>query len=544
MIKTSTNNFSKYELRKLLSFIFIYILSLYTSLSFPTPDSGFSAIWLPNGILLGFLLISNQTKWLWYISLSVVLAVIIQIFHLAFSATSTLLFIFVNVIEVLLATIILKHYCDISEGFKNKQQLVLFFFITIFITSLSAIIPTVYLTSVNDSFLFFNTYIAWFSSAAIGLIFVTPIIIYFKSSNYNLYRKKNLKFLFYLIVTIALSYLSFGLYYDVTHQVFPLLLLMLVLMWASVVIDITEITFLHLVWLLIAVIESSEGNGPFSLTSDLSLSGILGLQLLGILVIGVSFYTFLETRKISTLEKEKELLLSQSKAAMMGEMISLIAHQWKQPLSVLSMVGNNLKTDLELDMFSKDSLPEIVEQIDLQVKHLSNTIDTFRDFLKPDQDKTEIDVENIIENSLEIVNKSLINNDIKLIKEFSSTSEVNISPSELMQVMINLLNNAKDAFKINTIENRKIWIKTYEKNNNTIIELKDTAGGIPRDKIDNIFDAYFTTKSDSGGTGLGLYIVKTIIEEHCNGTIECKNTDSGTCFTITIPSILKKQIQV
>jgi len=105
-----------------------------------------------------------------------------------------------------------------------------------------------------------------------------------------------------------------------------------------------------------------------------------------------------------------------------------------------------------------------------------------------------------------------------------------------MQVFINIINNSKDAFKINNIENREIKIKTEQKDNNVVITIADTAGGIPADKIDNIFKPYFTTKSEYNGTGLGLYIVKTIIEEHYNGSIKATNIDNGALFTISIPN--------
>lgn len=235
------------------------------------------------------------------------------------------------------------------------------------------------------------------------------------------------------------------------------------------------------------------------------------------------------------LERNKELVISQSKAATMGEMISIIAHQWKQPLSILSMLGANIRVDAELDSISNESIIGTADEIDKQVNHLSTTIDTFRNFLKPNQGKIDTTIESVIDSSIEILNKSLINNNVELEKEFTDTSNININASELMQVIINLINNSKDAFKINNIDTRKLFIRTYEKDNKVMIEIEDTAGGIPTDKIDHVFEAYFTTKSESGGTGLGLYIVKTIIVEHFNGNIEVENTENGVKFCIQLP---------
>lgn len=241
----------------------------------------------------------------------------------------------------------------------------------------------------------------------------------------------------------------------------------------------------------------------------------------------------------SQIEKElkdkKELLIVQSKTAMMGEMIGLIAHQFKQPLSMISMLSSNHIASVELGEVLKDEeIKNDANETIKQIQYLSNTIDTFRDFLKPDNQKIEVNIEDVIENSLVILNKSLLNNDIELIKQYNSNYKIKVIHSELMQVFINILNNAKEAFKINNIKNRQITIRTYDKNENVIVEIVDNAGGIQPNKIDTIFDAYFTTKEEFQGTGLGLYIVKTIIEEHLNGSIEVENVDDGIIFKVTI----------
>lgn len=236
------------------------------------------------------------------------------------------------------------------------------------------------------------------------------------------------------------------------------------------------------------------------------------------------------------LKKQKELLLSQSKASMMGEMFSLLMHQFKQPLSVLSISTNNQVATIELEgKLTKEEVIENAKNVNIQVKYLSDTMDTFRDFLKPDNKKVSINIEDTIEKSLTIVGQSLKNNNVELEKEFNSKSKVNIIDSEMIQVFINLINNSKDAFKINKIDNRKIWIRTFDKDSNVVVEIEDNAGGIPDDKIESIFENYFTLKKKYGGTGLGLYIVKIILEEHFNATIEVVNTNDGVIFTISMP---------
>lgn len=239
---------------------------------------------------------------------------------------------------------------------------------------------------------------------------------------------------------------------------------------------------------------------------------------------------------IDDLTTTKETLIAQSKSAIMGEMISLIAHQLKQPLSIISLTASNHLVSVG---FNEEITNEVIEadaqEVLKQILYLSETIDTFKDFLKLEGKKADTTIESILESSLNIMDKSLVHNNIEVIKEFKDTPEIKVFGSELMQVFINLLNNAKDAFKINNIDNRVITLSSFQKDSNVIVSIEDTAGGIPLDKIDNIFDAYFTTKAENGGTGLGLYIVKTILEEHLNAAIEVNNTNLGVKFTIIIP---------
>jgi len=240
---------------------------------------------------------------------------------------------------------------------------------------------------------------------------------------------------------------------------------------------------------------------------------------------------------IDDLTTTKETLIAQSKSAMMGEMIGLIAHQFKQPLNLISMIESNrvlsvnLNEDIPHTTIKKDA-NAILHQID----YLSDTIDLFRNFLKPDNNKVEIFIEKIIENSLRITYKSLKTNSIKVTKDFKTTDKLYLNSSELMQVFINIFNNSKDAFNLNKTQDRQLNIRTLQEGSKTIIEIEDNATGIPEDKFEKIFEPYFTTKSKSKGTGLGLYIVKIIIQEHYNGTVKVENTQEGAKFTITLPN--------
>ena len=155
--------------------------------------------------------------------------------------------------------------------------------------------------------------------------------------------------------------------------------------------------------------------------------------------------------------------------------------------------------------------------------------------MNPNQSKVFCHVDDVVKSSFRILSKNLKNKDIEIITDFKNSSEVNINKSELMQAIINILNNSKDAFEIKSIKDRKIYINTYDYEERVILDIEDNAGGIEEDKIDKIFDAYFTTKKDYNGTGLGLHIVKIVIEEHLKGSIKASNRNSGLNIKISLP---------
>ena len=237
--------------------------------------------------------------------------------------------------------------------------------------------------------------------------------------------------------------------------------------------------------------------------------------------------------------KEKsEIMFSQARQVAMGEMISMIAHQWRQPLGAISATAIDMKMKSELENFDLGEKQEAqryeayvnngLNDINALVQNLTTTIDDFRNFYKLNKKSVTMKPEDLIEKSIKIIKASLENDRIKLIKEYNFKEDIAIYDNEMMQVILNILKNAQDAFKEKSIENPYIKI-TIE---NKTISICDNAGGIPEDIIDKIFDPYFSTKSEMNGSGLGLYMSKTIIEEHHNGKLKVENTDDGVCFII------------
>lgn len=220
--------------------------------------------------------------------------------------------------------------------------------------------------------------------------------------------------------------------------------------------------------------------------------------------------------------KEKESqLIQKSKMAAMGEMLENIAHQWRQPLSVISAAATGilLKKLLHLEIDEKEHI-ESLEKINSTVQYMSNTINDFRDFFKEDKYVTFFNLKNSYERVLSLIGSKLKSIDIELIENLN---DINISgiENEFTQVLMNILSNAKDA--LNECENRKlIFVDIFEESNKAIITIKDNAGGIPKDLIENVFEPYFTTKGNEG-TGIGLHMSKDIINNHMNGNLSVEN---------------------
>ncbi len=234
-------------------------------------------------------------------------------------------------------------------------------------------------------------------------------------------------------------------------------------------------------------------------------------------------------------KQQEQLLIQNSKLAAMGEMIGMIAHQWRQPLSSISTLAGNLRVYLDLDMFEKNQFTELLNDINIHAQYLSNTINDFRHFFKPDNPKDMVVMSQIIEDTLNIIGKSLEYKNVTLIKDYSFSTPILTYPNELMQVFLNLLKNASDAFVDKRVATPQIIIRGFETDDYVKVEIYDNAGGIPEEIIDKVFEPYFSTKGPGTGTGLGLYMSKTIVHEHCRGQLLAHNTKEGACFTIKLP---------
>jgi signal transduction histidine kinase len=214
----------------------------------------------------------------------------------------------------------------------------------------------------------------------------------------------------------------------------------------------------------------------------------------------------------------------------MGEMISMIAHQWRQPLGTISSTIINIQAKINMEKFDLDKKEDVIacqtfiekklENIDEYVQGLSTTIDDFRNFYNPNKERKVVSINEPIQKSLDIIKTSLHTKGISLQESYNSSKTFAMADGELMQVFLNILKNAQDNFKEKETPHPMISIKTFDIDNGVCAEISDNGGGISEEVKAKIFDPYFSTKSEKNGTGLGLYMSKTIVEEHHDGILE------------------------
>ena len=237
-----------------------------------------------------------------------------------------------------------------------------------------------------------------------------------------------------------------------------------------------------------------------------------------------------------------KLIEEQERLIAMGELIGNISHQWRQPLSTISMSANIIKVDNELDDLNSERISESMDTINENVQYLSSTIDTFRNYLKENKEFTQINIKESLEESFSLTDASRRNHYITLVQNIDEDLKIYGNKNELIQVFINILNNSKDILSENEeIKDKAIFVTVKKTQKSIVVEFLDNAGGIKENIISKVFDPYFTTKHKSQGTGLGLSISEKIIREHHNGILKVENRTfnyneqnyTGACFIIT-----------
>lgn len=227
------------------------------------------------------------------------------------------------------------------------------------------------------------------------------------------------------------------------------------------------------------------------------------------------------------------LMIQQSRLAAMGEMLGNIAHQWRQPLNVLGLQVQDLRMSQKAGKFTEERLNATVDKVMEIIQHMSQTIDDFRDFLALDKEKHLFKVDEAIKKSVSLVEASLRENKIGIEIDSTGEPQINGHANEFGQVVINILMNAKDAFREQDKKDARLKVHSWSENGKAIVTITDNAGGIKEEIIGKIFDAYFTTKRLGKGTGVGLFMSNTIIQR-MGGSLSVRNVEGGAEFRIEV----------
>ena len=234
------------------------------------------------------------------------------------------------------------------------------------------------------------------------------------------------------------------------------------------------------------------------------------------------------------LREKEQLVIQQNRMAAMGEMLGNIAHQWRQPFNTLGLLVQDLGLSYENDEFSKELLDNNIGKVMEILLNLSQTIDDFSNFATPDKEKTLFKANQVIVKTISLIEESFKNNHIALDLSSGGEPHINGYPHEYAQVLLNILMNSRDAFLESRRENARIAVCSWVENGRSVVTITDNAGGIKTDNLGKIFEPYFTTKDLGMGTGVGLFLSKTIIEKNMGGRLSARNTGDGVELRIEV----------
>ena len=496
-------------------------------------------IFAAEGIALGFILYYGKRVWS---------GIFIGQFFLAFSNDISILtslgIAAINSAEALFGYF-LFHKFKLNISLKSFRDIFGLSGIILFIQLFSATLSNslLLLDEIISSSSYLESTFSWWFGNVMGQLLVTPFILLlfvkYKKIDYGEYVSYIIFFFFFIyFIEIVLN---------ITN---PMLLLSLsipiIVFIASNKSFVCALT-MNVVLAFVSSYSVYLGQGAFHSSSLIDNVINYNLYILAhismLFIVGVLFEErkqnihTLANRVNKEVDKNKEqeiLLLKQSRLAQMGEMIAMIAHQWRQPLNNLSLSNQLLVSKYNKGKLNDDAMQSFKENSKKQITHMSKTIDDFRNFFRPEQKRKEFSVNEVVSDLMHITDGIYDMHCIKLEfiedKEFFSDGY----PNELGQAILNIINNAKDALLETENSEKFIKISLEHKEENILIAIEDNAGGIPQNISNSIFDPYFSTKESKNGTGLGLYMTKMIITDKFNGTIGFENTEDGVRFEIMI----------
>jgi len=243
-----------------------------------------------------------------------------------------------------------------------------------------------------------------------------------------------------------------------------------------------------------------------------------------------------EAKEIDKRLINEKLLEQQSKMAAMGEMMDAVAHQWKQPLNALSMYSEIIKSDFKDGEVDEVYITKFRDDIQLQIQHMLTTLDEFRTFFRPNKNEENFQLIDVVNSVLFLTKDEFMKNSIRVDVLQEDSIEIYGFRNEFKHLILNIINNAKDAFNENKIEKRVISFSLINDKDGNRLEIRDNAGGIPKEIIDDVFKANVTTKSEGKGTGIGLFMSMKIAQKH-KADLSVHNENSGACFVVKFTTV-------
>jgi len=484
-------------------------------------------------------------------------------FLLAFSGElsliSSIAIAMINSIELLIALYIFKRYKFDKKMSTIRDLRILFLTIIVVLQPFSSFFGNLVLLGASsvDSSNFLESLFSWWFGNIMGQLLVVPMLL----AIYNNLRDTTIpKIIWVIVLFITINY-SFIILLHIENIAllfsFMIPLVLLVsrydgLYYAGISVFVIAITSLY---------SAKIGMGIFADSSMVDNLININFYILAHIVIlythGISMtekdivakeLAQLNMDLVERIDKEVEknmrkdrVMMQQSRLAQVGETISMIAHQWRQPLNTLSLITEGIYIKYTIGKLDQESMQVFKETTQKQIQQMSDTIDDFRNFFKPEKEKMVFKLESSVNHVYTILNHMLEQESIVMNIDIEENIYISGYPNELRQVLVNIINNAKDALVENNLDKKKIInINAVSKEDKVSIVIEDNAGGIPDDIIDNIFDPYFSTKDEKNGTGLGLYMSKIIIEDHMNGSLSVSNSNLGASFQIELEVMHKK----
>lgn len=452
----------------------------------------------------------------------------------------------VNALEAILAVIFFRRF-KLNKNLSTFRDVFWLIIIILFILQpFSALLGNFVLLEFNmiQTSDYFNSAFFWFLGNIMGQLLIAPMILMMYA---NIGKRDILKVLIVMIVSVLLSYLFLEIY-PIQNPLLLLGLTIFITLFLSYQKGVHYGAFATVIVAFVSLYLTHNGIGVFikgkAIDNIINLNSYFLFQILLVLLFGTLLSDMKNQAKNLKILVQKEVeknreqqfhMLQQNRLSLKGEMISMIAHQWKQPLNNLSLINQMLILEYEGGSLSDKEIENFDKESTKQIQQMSQTISDFTNFFSPEVNMRNYYLKEVVQQSLDFLRPSLFNENISINLEMRCETNILLKgfPNELGQMIINILNNAKDVLIEREIENKEIWVRAERIENQIHLSIEDNGRGIPLNVIGKIFDPYFSTKAKNG-TGLGLYMSKMIIEEHMDGQLLVSNTNRGAKFEIIL----------